>query len=176
MRESPVARSPRHAQERKASTCVCANFFERPDVLLRLAHQLSVKLFAEECGALGLTPAQFTVLTVVAEIPGINQTGLAVAAGHDKVTINHVVRGLEERGLLQRRSAAPKTREVHLSLTHAGRTMLRSSEGPTTRVAERVLQPLSETQRKRLAALLKFLNLSLADKARAAWANPASSH
>ena len=65
--------------------------------LLRRAHQISAAVFEDACKELGLTPAQFGVLTVLQAHPGMGQSSLARALGFDKVTVLRVLRGLEAR-------------------------------------------------------------------------------
>jgi hypothetical protein len=42
-----------------------ARLYARPGFLLRRAHQISAAVFEDACRDLGLTPAQFGVLTVL---------------------------------------------------------------------------------------------------------------
>ena len=75
-----------------------ARLYARPGFLLRRVHQISAAVFEDECRAVGLTPAQFGVMTVLRATPGLDQSSLARALGFDKVTVLRVLRGLESRG------------------------------------------------------------------------------
>ena len=77
-----------------------ARLYARPGFLLRRAHQISAAVFEDECRNVGLTPAQFGVLTVLQASPGLDQSSLARALGFDKVTVLRVLRGLEARARL----------------------------------------------------------------------------
>ena len=79
-----------------------SRLYARPGFLLRRAHQISAAVFEDACKDLGLTPAQFGVLTVLQAHPGMGQSSLARALGFDKVTVLRVLRGLEARGLVAR--------------------------------------------------------------------------
>ena len=78
------------------------HLYQRPGFLLRHAHQISTAVFESACASVGLTPAQYGVLTVLASEPGLDQTRLARALAFDKVTVMRVLHGLEERGLVAR--------------------------------------------------------------------------
>src|SRR3569832_125871 len=97
-----------------------ARLYARPGFLLRRAHQISAAVFEDECREVGLTPAQFGVLTVLKTNPGLGQSSLARARGFDKVTVLRVLRGLEARGLVARGPAPANKREVAVDRTEAG--------------------------------------------------------
>src|SRR3954470_7444281 len=94
-----------------------SRLYARPGFLLRRAHQISAAVFEDECRDVGLTPAQFGVLTVLKSHPGMGQSSLARALGFDKVTVLRVLRGLESRGLVERGPAADNKRNVCVELT-----------------------------------------------------------
>ena len=70
--------------------------------------------------SVGLTPAQFGVLTVLQAHPGLGQSSLARALGFDKVTVLRVLRGLQARGLVARGPADDNKRNVSVALTAEG--------------------------------------------------------
>jgi DNA-binding MarR family transcriptional regulator len=67
--------------------------YDRPGYLLRRAFQISVGAFEDECRELGLTPAQFAVLSVLAAMEDIDAARLARMLGYDKVTIHIALTG-----------------------------------------------------------------------------------
>src|ERR1700749_3730239 len=95
MKTTPVSPSPK-------LPAGLSRLYARPGFLLPRAHQISAAVFEDECRDLGLTPAQFGVLTVLKTHPGLGQSSLARALGFDKVTVLRVLRGLESRGLVER--------------------------------------------------------------------------
>ena len=96
------------------------DLYQRPGFLLRRTHQISAAVFENACASVGLTPAQYGVLTVLAIEPGLDQTRLARALAFDKVTVMRVCKGLEERGLIERRMSEHSRRQMAVVLTPAG--------------------------------------------------------
>ncbi len=143
--------------------------YTRPGFLLRRAHQISAAVFEDECRNVGLTPAQFGVLTVLRSAPGLDQSRLARALGFDKVTVLRVIRGLEERGLVERSPAPDSRRNLAVELTQAGDKLLTESQKPAERAYERLMEPLSAEQQVELVALLQLMTEGLEEHARAAF-------
>jgi len=73
-----------------------------PGFLIRRLHQIHVALFAEECGLQNVTPVQYSILTVAAAQPGLDQAALGYEVGVDRATLANVLGRLEARGLLRR--------------------------------------------------------------------------
>ena len=149
-----------------------ARLYTRPGFLLRRAHQISAAVFEDECRSVGLTPAQFGVLTVLASAPGLDQSSLARALGFDKVTVLRVLRGLQERGLVHRAAALTSKRSMAVMLSPEGEALLQLAEKPAERAYERLMAPLSEEQQTQLMLLLMQLTQGLEDRARAAFVPP----
>jgi MarR family transcriptional regulator, lower aerobic nicotinate degradation pathway regulator len=152
-----------------------ARLYARPGFLLRRAHQISAAVFEDECGNVGLTPAQFGVLTVLASAPGLDQSSLARALGFDKVTVLRVLRGLEARGLLQRTAALTSKRNMAVVLSSDGEKLLKQASKPAERAYKRLMAPLSTEQQALLVQLLMELTQGLEDRARAAFIPPVQS-
>ena len=149
-----------------------SRLYARPGFLLRRAHQISAAVFEDECSQLGITPAQFGVLTVLKAHPGLGQSSLARALGFDKVTVLRVLRGLEARGLVQRDPAPDNKRNLCVSLTREGADMLARAQRPAERAYRRLLSPLDAGQQDQLVHLLQLLTGELEDDARAAFIPP----
>ena len=150
-----------------------ARLYARPGFLLRRAHQISAAVFEDECRGVGLTPAQFGVLTVLASAPGLDQSSLARALGFDKVTVLRVLRGLEARGLVHRAAALKSKRNMAVVLSPEGVALLQLAAKPAERAYERLMDPLSPEQRAQLVLLLMELTQGLENRARAAFVPPA---
>jgi DNA-binding MarR family transcriptional regulator len=146
--------------------------YARPGFLLRRAHQISAAVFEDECRELGLTPAQFGVLTVLKSHPGLGQSSLARALGFDKVTVLRVLRGLEGRGLVARGPAPDNKRNMCVNLTQEGMSVLQQAQRPAERAYRRLLGPLDRDQQEQLIHLLQLLTGELEDDARAAFVPP----
>ena len=149
-----------------------ARMYARPGFLLRRAHQISAAVFEDECANVGLTPAQFGVLTVLANAPGLDQSSLARALGFDKVTVLRVLRGLEARGLLIRTASLTSKRNMAVVLSSDGEKLLKQAAKPAERAYVRLMAPLSTEQQAQLVLLLMELTQGLEESARAAFVPP----
>lgn len=151
-----------------------ARLYTRPGFLLRRAHQISAAVFEDACRDVGLTPAQFGVLTVLQAHPGLGQSTLARALGFDKVTVLRVLRGLQARGLVSRCPAADNRRNVSVALTPAGAELLHRAQQPAEGAYQKLMSPLDAAQQEQLLQLLQLLTGRLEDQARAAFVPPAA--
>lgn len=149
-----------------------SRLYARPGFLLRRAHQISAAVFEDECRDLGLTPAQFGVLTVLKAHPGLGQSSLARALGFDKVTVLRVLRGLEARGLVERGAALGSKRNISVVLTAGGGELLAQAQKPAEKAYKRLMGPLDRQQQTQLLELLQLLTGELEDHARAAFVPP----
>jgi DNA-binding MarR family transcriptional regulator len=129
----------------------------RPGFLIRRLHQIHLALFAEECAVFGITPVQFSLLSVLAMQPGLDQAALAFAVGVDRATTANVVARLEKRGLLRRRSGPTDRRVKQVALTTAGHRLLARIDPHARRAHERTLETLRPAERARFVALLRAL-------------------
>ncbi len=144
-----------------------SDMYQRPGFLLRRAHQISAAVFECACAEVGLTQAQYGVLTVVHSAPDIDQSRLARALAFDKVTVLHVLRGLEERGLVARVVSSSNRRQMAVRLTPQGKRLLQKAEQPVRVAYEQLMAPLNKRQSQQLIDLLHRLTTGLQDKARA---------
>jgi DNA-binding MarR family transcriptional regulator len=151
-----------------------ARLYARPGFLLRRAHQISAAVFEDACKDVGLTPAQFGVLTVLQAHPGLGQSSLARALGFDKVTVLRVLRGLQSRGLVTRGPAEDNRRNMCVTLTADGIDILRRAQKPAEKAYRRLMAPLDRGQQEQLLELLQLLTGELEDEARAAFVPPSS--
>lgn len=138
--------------------------YQRPGSLLRRMYQIAAAVFENACADLGLTTAQYGVLIIVHSEPGIDQTRLARALAFDKVTVMRVLRGLEERGVVQRVASG---RQKTLALTDAGQQLLTQARERAEVASKRLMSPLDSNDQAQLVRLLKTLVDGLADEARA---------
>ncbi len=129
----------------------------RPGFLIRRLHQIHLALFAEECVAFGVTPVQFSLLSVLAAQPGLDQATLAFAVGVDRATTANVVARLDQRGLLRRRPGTTDRRVKQVELTPAGHRLLARIDPHARRAHTRTLEALRPAERARFIALLRRL-------------------
>ena len=140
--------------------------YRRPGFLLRRAHQLSVGLFEQECQALKLTPPQFGVLHMLMHSDAMDQARLARGLGLDKVTVLHVVRGLETRGWLTRQASVTDRRKWALTLSEEGKSVYLQAQALAHQASEQLLSPLNTEEQQQLTLLLEKLCQGLEAKAR----------
>lgn len=91
---------------------------------LRRAQDISFQAFARRVGSTELNPGHFTVLAIIQENPGLNQTTLSHATGRDKSTLTPALKGLEALGYVVRTRSTTDRRAYHLDLTPEGETYL----------------------------------------------------
>jgi DNA-binding MarR family transcriptional regulator len=120
-------------------------------------HQISVGIFMSEAEATGLTPIQFAALQTVSQQPGIDQKTLAKGVALDTSTTGGVIDRLEARGWIERRSSDSDRRVRLLTLTSDGEKALQDAIPMMLATQEKILAPLSETDRKTFMKLLNQL-------------------
>ena len=141
--------------------------YGRPGFLLRRAHLISVALFEHSCKELSLTPAQFGVLYVVNRVSPIDQATLSRCLGFDKVTTLHVVRVLENRGLLSRSQSIKDARKLDIELTSDGQAIFEKAMPLAVQAATQLLKPLTPDQQEVFLELLGVICSDLEGFARA---------
>lgn len=132
---------------------------DRPGFLIRRLHQIHVALFAEECGVQNVTPVQYSILTVAAAQPGLDQAALGYEVGVDRATLADVLGRLEARGLLRRAQGRADRRLKHVTLTAQGRTLLAGMVAAVQRAHDRTVAALPPAERAAfLSALLVLVD------------------
>jgi DNA-binding MarR family transcriptional regulator len=128
-----------------------------PGHCIRRLQQIAVAIFMQESVSSGVTPVQFAVLQTLADQPGIDQRTLARVVSFDTSTIGGVIDRLEARGLLTR-SLSPEDRRVRLlHLTPEGEALLPDLAPSVQRTQDRILEPLSGTERKEFMRMMQLV-------------------
>jgi DNA-binding MarR family transcriptional regulator len=140
---------------------------QQPGYAIRRLHQISVGIFLQEAGELGVTPVQYAALQVVGNQPGIDQRTLARSIALDTSTTGGVVDRLEARGWLERRLSPQDRRARQLFLTPAGEQGLADTGPAMLRAQEQILAPLTPRQRTEFMRLLLVLVTQNNDLSRA---------
>ncbi|HEX7306435.1 MarR family winged helix-turn-helix transcriptional regulator [Lentzea sp.] len=99
---------------------------------------------------LDLTVSQYSCLEVLSQRPGLSNAELARAVFVTRQSMNLVLRGLQDRGLVTRPETAAHGRALPSELTDAGRTQLRAASAAVRAVEKRMLAPFSESRQNRL--------------------------
>ena len=92
---------------------------------LRHAQDKSFRTMTRRAQAKHWRPGVFSILVVVQQNPGINQTLLSRAIGRDKSSLTDTLLTLDEEGLVTRARTSPDRRSYGLSLTASGESLLR---------------------------------------------------
>jgi DNA-binding MarR family transcriptional regulator len=120
---------------------------DRPGFLIRRLHQIHLALFAEECAEFGVTPVQYSVMSVVDARPGLEQVRLAHEVGIDRATLASVVALLERRGLVRRTASRLDRRLKQVGLTELGRQRLGRMAEAARHAHERTVAALPAAER-----------------------------
>ena len=126
----------------------------QPGHLARRFRQIATAVQMEEYEKFGVTPLQFGVMLVLRKSPGIDQVTLAAMLAHNQANIGGVVARLSKRGLVERERGLTDKRSWVLYLATDGRDMLNKLNRLVRRAQERILDPLTEPERKRFMTLL----------------------
>jgi DNA-binding MarR family transcriptional regulator len=101
---------------------------------------------------LGLTVPQYSCLELLGQRPGLSASDLARGAFVTRQSMQVLLLGLEERGLLSRAATAPQGRALPTELTDAGRHILTRASETVAEIERRMTGALSAPDRERLRA------------------------
>jgi DNA-binding MarR family transcriptional regulator len=110
-----------------------------------------------ELGRVGITTAQYSVLCIAAENPGINQATLAEALMAKTPRMVLIIDDLERRGLLTRLPSTVDRRSHAIYLTDLGRKELRRFAQLVDRHERRMLARLRGEDKQLLLRMLRNL-------------------
>lgn len=109
----------------------------------------------------GAPIAVHRALACIAEEPGIKASGLALALGMQRPALSHGLRGLVERGWVERVRSDSDQRSVRIYLTAAGRQLVGATAGRAVGALQRAVRRLSNDALAGLAVgvdeLLQYL-------------------
>ena len=128
--------------------------YSRPGHLIRRLQQIAVAIFMNQTKRFDITPVQYSALLAVAMNPGIDQKTLANIIAFDRSTIANVVGRLESKRLIER---VVDHRSKRLTITGAGRKVLRSIDRAVDQTQELILAPLNRSERPVFVAMLERL-------------------
>jgi DNA-binding MarR family transcriptional regulator len=122
--------------------------------MLRRAQMLVFDDFIRAMAPLGLRPASFSVLTLIATNPGATQSAISEALGLQRTNLVGIIDALEERGLARREPAKNDRRSHALYVSEKGKRLLRQAMDVQAEHEARVLQRLGSNERAQLLGLL----------------------
>jgi len=97
-----------------------------------------------------LTVPQYACLELLGQRPGLSNAELARGAFVTRQSMNLVLRGLQDRGLVTRPTTAPHGRALPTQLTPAGRERLLAAGTAVRRIEQQMLADLAPDVRRRL--------------------------
>jgi DNA-binding MarR family transcriptional regulator len=124
---------------------------------LRRAQLVVFDDFFHTFADMDLRPAQFGLLVVINQNPGLKQTDASAALGIQTPNFVALVDELERRGLAQRMPAENDRRSHALHLTKAGEAMLKRVIVRQAEHEERMTAKIGKAGREQLFALLDKL-------------------
>ena len=130
---------------------------QRPGFLIRRLHQIHVAIFLEECAGFGITPVQFSLMSVLVDHAPVDQASLAAEIGVDRTTVAGVLRRLESRGLVSRSGHRGDRRLKMCRLTAKGTQLVRRMEAAVRRAHDRTVAALDPTLRRHFIELLESI-------------------
>ena len=135
--------------------------------LIRRNHQIGLAIFAEQFKAFDITPLQYSILWTLLDTDAIDQATLAQAVALDRNTCSNILARLE-RSKRVRRVVDPGNRRTKLvSITSTGKKLMASLQQPMEYVQNKILEPLSVSERKTFLDLLAKLAASNNELSRA---------
>jgi DNA-binding MarR family transcriptional regulator len=99
---------------------------------------------------LELTVSQYACLELLGQYPGLSNSELARSAFVTRQSMNLVLRGLQDRGLLTRPEHAPHGRVLPTQLTGSGHEKLHAASVAVRAVERQMFSPLSAEEQRRL--------------------------
>lgn len=124
---------------------------------LRRASVAAMGTFARVFAAHGLRRTTFSVLTLVAERPGLRQAQLAEALAIERPNLVQIVGELEGKGLLRRETDTGDRRAQALYPTPAGQRLVTRAMADVAAQEARLLQGLTPPQVRALRAALAHI-------------------
>lgn len=128
--------------------------------------QASVALRNEMDAALrplALSVPQYSCLELLGHRPGISASELARGVFVTRQSMHSVLTGLQQRGLLERATAAAEGRALPTVLTDDGRRLLEQASSRVAAVEDRMLQAMDRAQQHRLYSDLAACVASLSE-------------
>jgi DNA-binding MarR family transcriptional regulator len=154
MRARPVPTSPTPTASAVPPAVVPPLYRRHIGHLARRFDQVCHGLITEAVAADGLTRLQFATLTVVADMPGIDQRRLAHALGVVPVNAGQMVSELEAMGLVDRRMNGADRRARALRLTARGARLFKRLLPRNHAASDRIIAGLTAKEQETLMDLL----------------------
>lgn len=130
------------------------NLYSRPGFLIRRLHQIHLHLFNEETREYGISPVQYSLLTVLDEHGEMDQNTLALNLGLERTSVAEVIPRLVARGLLARRQNEMDKRFKLVELTAEGKHLLCEMSEAVGRAHDMTINAVPVEQQEQLLEIL----------------------
>jgi DNA-binding MarR family transcriptional regulator len=154
----------RAAQQGRAEPNAAIDIAPLPDAIgymLRRAHLVVVKNFMTICADLDIRPAQYGILTVIENNPGLKQIDVSLALGIKRTNMVALIDILEKRGLVRRVTVPSDRRSYALHLTAKGKTFMSKLRARAAQHEDEVSAALGGNGREHLLSQLRLLQARL---------------
>jgi DNA-binding MarR family transcriptional regulator len=128
--------------------------FRVPAHLARRFHQICLGVTAEILEGEDITPMQWSVLAAVLEEPASAQAHIAKRLGIDAVTLGQAIDALEQKRLVKREADPADRRGRQLFITRRGSDLRLRLRPSMLAAQDRLLSPLTESERVNLLEML----------------------
>lgn len=131
---------------------------------LRVAYERAYKDFSQRLGEDVMRPGYFTILTLIANNPGISQTAIGRAAGRDKSSVTKALRYMEDHGLITRTRLEDDRRTYVSSLTEKGEALQARMQRQALTHLDKLNRTLGPERRRDFIRTLRDLIARLPDE------------
>ncbi len=131
------------------------DIYSMPGHFLRRCQQISVAIFLDECREYDVRHLDYAVLKTVDALPGVDQITLAGSIAIDRTSIGRIVDKLERKKYIKRYKGKDDGRVKCLQITQKGKALLLKLDPLVERVESRIVEPLSNAQKKQFMEILE---------------------
>jgi DNA-binding MarR family transcriptional regulator len=128
---------------------------------LRLANDAALQAFLARFGDADVRAGDLTILTLVAENPGITQALLSRISRRHMSTLTPVLRELAARGLIKRKQVASDRRSQTIDLTPAGKAALRALKAEAAGHERELVRLIGKEKKAEFLATLRRISMLL---------------
>jgi DNA-binding MarR family transcriptional regulator len=157
-KRAPIAATAPSGPERSEGDAVDLEFLETIiGYSMRRAQATIYADYARTVGEVGIRPAQFAAMVIIAANPGLTQSALAATMGIDRSAAVGLIDGLEAGQWVERVPSSSDRRSYSIMITEIGRTMLARLKQLVREHDQRMGERLSPAERAMLMELLHRL-------------------
>jgi DNA-binding MarR family transcriptional regulator len=128
--------------------------WKRPGFLVRRLHQIHSAMFFEACSKFGVTPLQYSLLSLLREQPGLDQSSLGWELGIDRSNAFDVIQRLRRAGLIGLKINHLDRRRKITMLTAQGTALLDRLDPVALQAHANLLTGLTRKEQKLLMQML----------------------